>query len=331
MPFTLHDLEMRYGERKVLEIETLTLREGAITAIMGPNGAGKTTLLKILAGLAHPSKGYVTYRGEQVTPERVALLHQKVCLVHQSPLLFDTTVQENVAFGLKVRRVPKAEIKRRVRQALTLVGSSGLERRRARELSGGEVQRVAIARAIVLEPEVLLLDEPFANVDQMTAKALEEIFRGMGRGEQTVIFSTHDPRLAYRLAQEVAVLHEGRLSPPLYENLYAGRLLVDGESCWFDTGMVRIAVPPSLSETGHISIRPEEILLSREPLRSSARNVFQGRLTRIEERGEGVLDVAVEAGESFTVRLTRHSFHELGLSVGAEVYVSFKSTAVKSL
>ncbi|MFQ5880917.1 MAG: ABC transporter ATP-binding protein [Candidatus Methylomirabilales bacterium] len=331
MPFVLQDLEMRYGARKVLEIETLTIRRGSITAIMGPNGAGKTTLLKALAGLARPSEGILTYRGEQVKPENVARLRQKVCLVHQSPLLFDMTVQENIAFGLKARRYSKAEIRRRVIETLTLVGFPGLEKRRARELSGGEVKRVAIARALVLEPEVLLLDEPLANVDQITAKALEEIFLQIGKEEQTLIFSTHDPRLAHRLAQEVVVLMEGRLSPSPYENLYAGRLLVDEENSWFDTGRVRIAVPPRLSETGHISIRPDEIVLSQEPLKSSARNIFQGRLIRIEERGEGVLDVTVEAGESFTVRVTRHSFQELGLTVGAQVYITFKSTAVKPL
>ncbi len=331
MPFVLQDVEVKYGDRQVLMIENLAIRPGSITAVMGPNGAGKTTLLKVLAGLTNPAHGSLAYRGAQVTPENVGILRHKVCLVHQAPLLFDMTVFENVAFGLKARRVPKADILQAVMQALTVVGCFDLKRRRARELSGGEVKRVAIARTLVLDPEVLLLDEPLANVDQTTAKALEEVFGEIEKRGGTLIFSTHDPRLAHRLAREMVVLTDGHLSPSPYENLFAGRPLTEGETSWFDTGRIRIAVPPGLSNTGHISIGSDEILLSRQPLHSSARNVFQGRLTRIEERAKGVLDVAVVAGESFTVRLTHQSLQELGLTVGDQVYITFKSTSVKPL
>lgn len=332
MSFIVHNLEKVYGERKVLAIGTLTFRGAAVTALMGPNGAGKTTLLKILAGLEHPTAGEVIYRGQPVTPGMVPRLRQEVSLVHQSPLLFDTTVFENVSFGLKVRRIPKADLEKRVAEALAMMGLSRLEGdRRARGLSGGEVQRVAIARALALEPAVLLLDEPFANVDQATLRALEDLFHRMGEGGRTLIFSTHDSRLAHRVAQEVVVLQQGRLSSSPYENLYTGRVLTDGGTAWFDTGRIRIAVPAGFPQAGPISIRPDEILLSREPLKSSARNVFQGRLTRIEEQGEGVLDVTVEAGEPFIVRVTRESFAELKLTVGAQVYITFKSTAVKAL
>ncbi len=331
MPFVLQDVDVKFGDRHVLAISSLAIRPGSITAVMGPNGAGKTTLLKVLAGLMDPAHGSLAYRGAQITPENVALLRHKVCLVHQAPLLFDMTVFENVAFGLKARRVPKADIQRAVMQALTVVGCLDLMKRRARELSGGEVKRVAIARTLALNPEVLLLDEPLANVDQMTTKALEEVLGEIEKGGGTLIFSTHDPRLAHRLAHEIVVLTDGRLSPSPYENLFAGRPLTEGETSWFDTGRVRIAVPPALSNTGHISIGSDEILLSRQPLQSSARNVFQGRLTRIEERTKGVLDVAVVAGESFTVRLTHQSLQELGLTVGDPVYITFKSTSVKPL
>ncbi len=331
MPFVLQDVEVKYGDRQVLTIENLAIRPGSITAVMGPNGAGKTTLLKVLAGLMDPAHGSLAYRGAQVTPENVGILRHKVCLVHQAPLLFDMTVFENVAFGLKARRVPKADIQRAVMQALTVVGCLDLMKRRARELSGGEVKRVAIARTLALNPEVLLLDEPLANVDQMTTKALEEVFGEIEKRGRTLIFSTHDPRLAHRLAFEMVVLTDGHLSPSPYENLFAGRPLTEGETSWFDTGRIRIAVPPGLSNTGHISIGSDEILLSRQPLHSSARKVGPGRRSRIEERAKGVLEVAVVAGESFTVRLTHQSLQELGLTVGDPVYITFKSTSVKPL
>jgi len=193
---------------------SLAIPKGVIFGLLGPNGAGKTTLLRILAGLEQPSAGAVTYRGHLVTPEVIPRLRQEVSLVHQSPLLFDTTVFENLSFGLRIRKIAKAEREQRVTEALAMVGLSQLEKdRRARGLSGGEVQRVAIARALALEPAILLLDEPFANVDQATVKALEDLFRKIGAGGRTLIFSTHNPSLAHRLAREVVVLREGRLSP----------------------------------------------------------------------------------------------------------------------
>ncbi len=331
MSLVLQNVEVNYGDREALTIESLVIKPGSITAVMGPNGAGKTTLLKVLAGLLDPGHGSLTYRGDHVGSDSVARFRQRVCLVHQVPLLFDTTVFENVAFGLKARRIPREEIRQTVIQALTVVGCSDLKKRRARELSGGEVKRVAIARALVLDPEVLLLDEPLADVDQITTKTLEEVFRNVEGKGRTLIFSTHDPRLAHRLAQEVVVLTNGRLSSSPYENLFSGQTVLDGEASWFDTGKIRIAIPAGLFNTGHISIGADEILISKQPLQSSARNVFQGRLRRIEERGEGVLDAAVEADESFTVRLTRQSFQDLNLTVGDQVYITFKSTSVKPL
>lgn len=331
MPFVLDNVQVTYGDRQALMIEHLTIRPDATTAVMGPNGAGKTTLLKVLAGLLEPARGRVTYRGEPVDSHTVGRLRRNVSLVHQMPVLFDTTVFANVAFGLKARRVPKAAIEAAVTESLNLVGCSDLKKRRARELSGGEITRVAIARTLALHPDVLLLDEPFANVDQPTAKTLEEALGAIKERGRTLIFSTHNPRLAHRLAHDVIILTDGHLSPSPYENLFAGKPVAEGSLAWFDTGRIRISVPPGLPHTGHISIGPDEILLSRQPLASSARNVFQGRLTRIEERGEGVLDVGVEAGESFIVRLTHQSLRELGLTIGEQVYITFKSTSVKSL
>lgn len=230
MPFALQNVEVTYGDRKVLTIERLAITPGSITAVMGPNGAGKTTLLKVLGGLIPPTQGSLFYQDEKVTAHSAARLRQKVSLVHQAPLLFDTAVLENVAFGLKARGVPKREIQQTVMWALSVVGCSELTTRRARQLSGGEVKRVAIARALALAPEVLLLDEPLADVDRTTAKALEQVFRGIEARGQTLIFSTHDLRLAYRLAKEVVVLTRGRLSPATYEDLFTDHLLVDEET-----------------------------------------------------------------------------------------------------
>ncbi len=230
MPFALQHVEVTYGDRKVLIIERLAITPGRITAIMGPNGAGKTTLLKVFAGLLPLTQGSLSYQGETVAPHSVPRLRQKVSLVHQAPLLFDTTVVENVAFGLKARGVPKREIQHTVTWALNMVGCADLTKRRARELSGGEVKRVAIARTLALDPEVLLLDEPLADVDQTTARALEEVFRGIEARGQTLIFSTHDPRLAHRLAQEVVVLTQGRLSPSPSANLSPDHFRFDEET-----------------------------------------------------------------------------------------------------
>jgi tungstate transport system ATP-binding protein len=216
MCYHLSNIRTTYGSRTVLDIERLTLHAGRLYILTGANGAGKSTLLSHLALLTAPTEGEITFEAEPVRWNNGALLRQRreVTLVHQSPYLFTGTVAANVAYGLKLRGMHGDGLKRRVEEALSLVGLAGFGLRRSRELSGGEAQRVALARALALETKVLLLDEPLANVDRETNELLTAMIAGLpGRGT-TVIMTTHDPEHLEHLKGERIHLVAGLVASP---------------------------------------------------------------------------------------------------------------------
>ena len=210
--YRLQSIRKCYGSNVALDIEELTIAEGRLYTLTGANGAGKSTLLSILAFLAPPTSGEIFYAGVRVDWNHgsVEEYRRKVTLLHQSPYLFGGSVHDNVAFGLKVRGIPGEERRRRIDQALDVVGLRGFRDRKARELSGGEAQRVAMARALALEPEVLLLDEPLANIDRETAGLLESVIASLPARGTTVVMTTHDPDHPGRLNGESIHLEGGR-------------------------------------------------------------------------------------------------------------------------
>ncbi|MDJ0875814.1 MAG: ATP-binding cassette domain-containing protein, partial [Desulfobacterales bacterium] len=202
--FTAEDLRMTFGDRRVLDLPRLSIPAERTVALLGPNGAGKTTLLHILGFLLTPSGGRIRYRREAVryTDGALRALRRRITLVEQHPVMFSTSVAGNVEFGLKIRGLDAPTRRRRVDQSLERVGLRALAQADGRQLSGGETQRVAIARALACEPEVLLLDEPTANVDIENRLAIEDIITTLRdtRG-LSVVFCTHDHLQAARLAQ----------------------------------------------------------------------------------------------------------------------------------
>ncbi|MBW6507983.1 MAG: energy-coupling factor ABC transporter ATP-binding protein [Desulfuromonadales bacterium] len=194
--YQLKDIGRRYGTRPVLDIDSLQLQAGRLYTLTGANGSGKTTLLQILAFLQPPNSGNLIFRGLPVTWSRGVLrqLRREVTLLHQSPYLFATSVYANVTFGLRSRGIRGEKLRRAAMAALETCGLSGFEGRSARELSGGEAQRVAMARALALQPAVLLLDEPLANVDSETSSLLLQVIRSLPKAGTSVIMTTHDPR-----------------------------------------------------------------------------------------------------------------------------------------
>ena len=211
--YRLHSIRKEYGSTTVLDIEDLTIFEGCLYTLIGANGSGKSTLLNILAFLLPPTAGEIYYDGERVDWSRgsVEEKRKKVTLLHQSPYLFGGTVFANVAFGLKARGIPVEEQQRLVEKALDVVGLRGFGERKARELSGGEAQRVAMARALALSPEVLLLDEPLANIDRETAGLLEAVIASLPSQGTTVVMTTHDPDHPNRLDGASILLERGRV------------------------------------------------------------------------------------------------------------------------
>ena len=210
--YRLQSIRKSYGSNVALDIEELTIAEGRLYTLTGANGAGKSTLLSILAFLAPPTSGEIFYAGKRVDRDHgtVEEYRRKVTLLHQSPYLFGGSVDDNVAFGLKVRGIRGEELRRRIDEALDVVGLRGFRDRKARELSGGEGQRVAMARALALKPEVLLLDEPLANIDRETTGLLEAVIASLPAQETTVVMTTHDPDHPGRLNGESIFLEGGR-------------------------------------------------------------------------------------------------------------------------
>ena len=210
--YTLSEVGQVYDGREVLRIEQLQIQQGEILAIVGPSGAGKSTLLRLLNFLEEPSSGLITFKGMPFGARHRIPVELKRCVttVFQRPCLLSRSVAANVHYGLQIRG--NRDSHGRVAEALEQVGLQHLARAQARTLSGGEAQRVALARALVIEPDVLLLDEPTANLDPYNIKLIEQIIREHNQQQgATVVLVTHNVFQAKRLAQRVALLLEGRI------------------------------------------------------------------------------------------------------------------------
>jgi tungstate transport system ATP-binding protein len=208
----IRDLQIQRNGRDVLQIDSLDITRGETLTVVGPNGAGKSTLLLSIASLLKPARGGIDFNGKPLTQWSELEYRRKIAFVFQSPLLLDMTVEQNIGLGLKFRGVPKEEIRQRVNRWIKAMGIESLSTRRAGELSGGEAQRVSLARAFVLEPELLLLDEPFAALDPPTrAKLQDDLVSVLSKDHRTAVFVTHNLNEAAKLSHRIAVVVGGRL------------------------------------------------------------------------------------------------------------------------
>ena len=206
------DLLVQRNGRDVLNIDSLDIQRGETLAVVGPNGAGKSTLLLALARLLKPERGEIIFDGRSLMQVDDLEYRRKISFVFQDPLLLDMTVEQNVALGLRFRGTPKKEIQARVEKWVKGLGIESLSKRRAGQLSGGEAQRVSLARAFVLEPELLLLDEPFAALDPPTrAKLLEDLSALLAKDHRAAVFVTHNLNEAAKLSHRIAVIVSGIL------------------------------------------------------------------------------------------------------------------------
>ncbi len=214
--YELNDVEKRYGNHLALSVDYLELLSDRLYALTGPNGSGKSTLLQILAFLVPTSKGKLHFCGEEVSEDRRQLkrLRREVTLVHQDPYLFRRKVWQNLNFALKIRNISPLQRHERIEKALHDVGLEGFAQRQANELSGGEKQRVALARALVLQPRVLLLDEPTASINPDDLPRIEEIIHRLPDSGTTVIIATHDPHQPKRLGAIIIPFEPGRILRP---------------------------------------------------------------------------------------------------------------------
>jgi tungstate transport system ATP-binding protein len=349
------NLGVKRGGAVILDIPSLCVKEGEILSLIGPNGAGKTTLMQTLSYLIRPFRGEVLFKGEKVSSNQsIFEYRRKLTMVFQEPLLFDTTVFENVASGLKIRGVHGAEIRRKVTENLDRFGISHLSHRSARKISGGEAQRTSLARAFCLEPEILLLDEPFASLDPPTRESLLEDLEGVLRQTQprtTTLFATHNRSEALSLSDRMAVMNRGKIlqigSPeevmnrPIdefvasfvgVETILAGKVIRKEGGSFFASASdreIEAVGEVQLGEEVILCIRPENVTLMARPPKeaTSARNHFPGRIEKIVSLGL-YQKVQLNCGFPLVAYVTRHSLEDLSLEEGKEVTASFKATAI---
>ena len=345
-------IRVRYGGVDVLDVAALDVRRGEVLAIVGPNGSGKSTLLRVLGLLETPTTGEVRVDGRPVVAANALVERRRMASVFQQPSLARGSVAANVALGLRFRNVARAEVATRVDRWLTRLGLGHLRDRSARSLSGGEAQRVALARALVLEPDVLLLDEPFAALDAPARAALIPELGAILRADGvTTVLVTHDRAEAQALADRVAVILDGCIRQlddtarvfwaPVSEEVarFMGvETIVDGHVEAVRDGVTIVAVAAQRLEVAadalagervRVAIRPEDVTLltPAEPWpANSMRNRLDGVVQAVIASTPSVR-VVVDCGFPLVAAVTTRSASELRLAPGTPVIAAFKASA----
>jgi sulfate/thiosulfate transport system ATP-binding protein len=333
MSILIKDVSKKFGNFTALDNVSLQVPDGALLALLGPSGSGKTTLLRIIAGLEVADSGTVLHQEEDITNHSAR--DRKVGFVFQHYALFrHMTVAENIGYGLKVRKTPKAQIRERVNELLKLIRLEGLQGRYPGQLSGGQRQRVALARALAAQPRVLLLDEPFGALDAKVRQELRQWLRKLHEEiHVTSIFVTHDQEEAFEVADRVVVMNLGKIeqigspddvydhpaTPFVYKflgnvNLFHGRI---------DNGKAYI----HNEETEHVVyVRPHLLGIDRY---ANGRNHFPARIKHINSAGPLVkIEAITEWGALVHVELSQERFQTLHLVKDESVFVIPKDVKV---
>jgi sulfate transport system ATP-binding protein len=307
MAITIRNVTKRFGEFVALDDVCVDVAAGSLTALLGPSGGGKSTLLRIIAGLEAPDAGTVEISGEDATglpPQR-----RNVGFVFQHYAAFKhLSVWRNVAFGLEIRKRPKAEIRRRVQELLELVHLEQFAKRLPAQLSGGQRQRMALARALAVEPKVLLLDEPFGALDAQVRKELRDWLRRLHDEVQvTTVFVTHDQEEALDVADHIVVIADGRV-----KQAGAPHEVYDRPA---DDFVMSFLGP--VTRIGDELVRPHDLELLTEPCDGGIR----ATVVRVARLGFEIRVEIVADGVDLWVQLTRSALERLRLQPGSTVYV----------
>jgi tungstate transport system ATP-binding protein len=348
----LREAQVVRGSRVTLDVPALSVNEGEVLAVIGPNGAGKSTLLRLLGALERPASGELRFRGAPVRPAEALAVRRRMAVVFQDPLLADRSVFDNVALGLRFRHVPAALIAPRVTRWMERFGIGHLAALPARTLSGGEAQRTALARALVLEPELLLLDEPFSALDQPTRERLLQDLRAILRAEATTtVLVTHHRGEALALGDRVAVLMGGRLlqvglagevfrSPTSeevarfvgMETMVECRVVDRAGACLvLEAGPheVRSAGSAALGDRVLLCLRPEDVRVAPGPVRGAdggGANRLPGTVVQLVPAPLHVR-VTVDCGFRVVALATHREAAAGALVDGAQVNVEFDASA----
>ncbi|WP_104105621.1 TOBE-like domain-containing protein [Nocardioides sp. 616] len=315
MSIEVTGVNKNFGDFVALEDVSVSIPTGQLTALLGPSGGGKSTLLRIIAGLETADSGTISIEGVEAT--KLPPQKRNVGFVFQHYAAFKhMSVAKNVAFGLEIRKKPKEEVARRVEEMLKLVHLDQFANRLPAQLSGGQRQRMALARALAIEPNVLLLDEPFGALDAKVRKELRDWLRRLhDEVHVTTVFVTHDQEEALEVADEIVVINQGRV-----EQIGSPDQLYDEPANDF--------VMSFLGDVTRLNgelVRPHDIEVTTTPLLAGA---AQGEISRMLRIGFEVrLTVLTEDGEEVTITLTRTNARSLGLEEGKTVWLTVASGA----
>jgi len=325
---------------------TLDIEKGEYFVVLGPTGAGKTILLEAIAGIYSPDRGKILMDGRDIT--NIPPRSRNISMVYQDYMLFPhLTVEKNISFGLKLKKITTKEIKKKIDGISRMLNVRHLFHRFPGTLSGGEKQRIAIARAVVTEPKALLLDEPLSALDAQTREGLRyELKKIHSVTGITIIHVTHNFEEVFSLGDSVAVMNEGKIiqvgNPDDVfrrpncefianfvgvENLFKGRSTVNNGTSDITINGIKIVSTACNSGDSVVSIRPEDILVSRNKIESSARNSFSGKITGVIDKG-AIIKIVADCGIPISAIITRRSFDDMGLRGGMSAYFTFKASDV---
>jgi len=342
----IKDLRVQLGTFSLKDIN-LDVKDEEYFVLLGPTGSGKTILLESIAGLTPVHSGQVWINGRNVTD--LNLENRNIGFAYQDYALYrHLSVRDNISFGLMWKNKKQKEIKKAVDQVIELLGIQSLMDKRSWSLSGGESQKIALARAIAIRPDLLVLDEPLSAVDSETKEEYEQDLKELhDRLKLTTIHVTHSFEEAVALGHRIAVILDGRIlqvgvpeqvfRQPQTEtvarflmsrNIFDGEVTdgSDGQGV-FSVDGANMAVTTNLRGKLQASLRPEDILISREPLVSNGYNSLQGTITRITDRGS-VIHIAVEIPPEFICLILRRSLKETALEEGQKIFITFKADDV---
>ena len=325
--YTLKDLKKIYNGKAVLDISRLVFQPEKIYCLLGPNGSGKTTLLNILAFLLPPSQGSMTFNGDSIVFTERCLFRnrRKAVYVNQSPVMFSASVYKNVAFGPKMRKLTRNEMDQRVDSSLDLVRMRDFIHEDARHLSGGETQRVAIARALACNPDVLLLDEPTANVDVENQAVIENILRDLNSRRISIIFSTHSLIQSAQLAHENIVLYRGKLQENIDANIFYGRIINQSGKTYLELSD-KVLIPVETRKSGMVRAVAGRISLA-DSFAELSGSVVKGRLLKLiseKDTLHAVADIGVPVHMTVSVEIIK----KLNITPGDDVYINISDITI---
>ncbi len=323
--YQLRNITQSYNGNIVLALDDFIIESERVTALVGPNGSGKSTLMDMLALIKAPQRGQLEFFSREAANKSFAEIQQQIGYVQQKPFLFNISVEQNIGLGLKLRGIPKKQRYAKIDRVIEEFSLAHLRGRRGNDLSGGEIQRVAIARTLILDPRVLILDEPFSHIDKHFRLELENILRAIReRGEQTVIFSTHDQSQAESLADHILNLQHEDSHPAEILNILYGAFTDNTQV--FNTGKMQFHINNNSKKGSCLVIDAAHISLTRPEIPITSKNQFTGRIKNLSEES-GQIRVSVDAGELLHAIVSPTEWQALSLTIGNDIRVSCELTA----